>query len=148
DLIDIVEDQTNYIIECPVPGETMFLMVKPVELTETASGSYFNGGTGVMVEVIVDPAAFPGADFEFMTEFEQVEFQNLSVNAQFYEWSFGDGAFSSETSPVHTYKMAGTYQVCVYAHNDDDCQGVELCKEITIVSSLPDFVTGDVKSVS
>ncbi|MEI6412077.1 MAG: PKD domain-containing protein, partial [Bacteroidota bacterium] len=38
-------------------------------------------------------------------------FSNTSTNADQYTWDFGDGSFSSEVNPVHTYLSAGTYTV-------------------------------------
>ncbi len=47
-----------------------------------------------------------------------VSFNNSSVpvdqeNTQFL-WEFGDGSISDGTMPVHTYEVAGTYEVCLY----------------------------------
>jgi PKD repeat protein len=41
----------------------------------------------------------------------EVRFHNTSQNAQRYEWSFGDGASSSEENPVHVFDKPGTYAV-------------------------------------
>ena len=37
----------------------------------------------------------------------EVTFTNESVNAETYEWDFGDGDFSSEESPKHLYQSSG-----------------------------------------
>jgi PKD repeat protein len=34
-----------------------------------------------------------------------------------YKWSFGDGTYSTEKNPVHTYKKAGKYTVSLTAKN-------------------------------
>lgn len=147
-LLDMVENENSYTIQCPTPNAKMTIMVKAVELTETASGSYYNGSTGLMTEISVDPDGFPTADFNVAAEFESVSFENLATNATVFEWSFGDGSFSSDANPSHVYGTEGTYQVCLNAHNGDDCQGAELCREIVVLSSLPDKVNGTVKNVS
>jgi PKD repeat protein len=48
-----------------------------------------------------------------------VSFTNQSVNAESYEWNFGDGTPVSNTlNPVHTYASPGTYNVSLKAMND------------------------------
>jgi len=47
-----------------------------------------------------------------------VEFDNLTVNALGYSWSFGDGNFSSEFEPVHTYAAPGNYNIVLTAFNN------------------------------
>jgi PKD repeat protein len=48
-----------------------------------------------------------------------VSFTNQSVNAESYEWNFGDGTPVSNTlNPVHTYALPGTYNVSLKAMND------------------------------
>lgn len=147
-LIDMVHDQTRYEITCPIPGTNRRYIVKPVVLTETASGSYYNTGTGTSVAIFADPAQFPMAAFIHDTEFERVAFNNISVNASHYEWSFGDGTFSEEKSPQHVYGQAGDYQTCLYAHNGDNCIGAEICLQVTVVSSLPENVESEINHVT
>lgn len=41
----------------------------------------------------------------------KVKFENTSGNAEAYEWDFGDGERSVESSPEHEYKSSGNYTV-------------------------------------
>ncbi|WP_131538490.1 PKD domain-containing protein [Pedobacter nototheniae] len=51
-----------------------------------------------------------------------VSFQNLSINSSAYLWDFGDGTFSAEKNPVHTYTFAGSpFTVRLVAKGDFDC---------------------------
>lgn len=45
----------------------------------------------------------------------EVAFTNQSENAQTYEWNFGDGTFSTVTSPSHTYDDNGDFIVSLKA---------------------------------
>lgn len=42
---------------------------------------------------------------------EEVFFENLSVDAEAFEWRFGDGTATSEISPSHIFTDGGTYTV-------------------------------------
>jgi len=44
-----------------------------------------------------------------------VTFTNLSVNAESYQWDFGDGNIATTTDPVHVYNDGGTYSVTLMA---------------------------------
>ena len=60
------------------------------------------------VNVTVNNIPGPTADFEPVPETAssskpEFRFQNESVNANIYSWSFGDGNFSTEESPTHHY---------------------------------------------
>ena len=50
-----------------------------------------------------------------------VQFTDLSENAQFWAWDFGDGTFDSvyatQQNPMHTYYKAGNYTVTLSASN-------------------------------
>lgn len=46
---------------------------------------------------------------------------NESVEADSYEWLFGDGTSSNETNPAHDYIMPGTYDVALIARNNSGC---------------------------
>ena len=45
-------------------------------------------------------------------------------------WTFGDGQSSNQTNPVHTYREAGTYEVCLVVQSANGAD--TLCREITI----------------
>jgi chitodextrinase len=42
---------------------------------------------------------------------ETVKFTNTSMNADTYEWDFGDGQTSTEQSPSHSWNSPGIYTV-------------------------------------
>lgn len=50
------------------------------------------------------------------------------------KWSFGDGTYSTEYSPLHIYQQAGTYKVCLRIEYFAGCVK-EVCKEVTIPST-------------
>jgi PKD repeat protein len=55
-------------------------------------------------------------------------FAPLSNNT--YQWNFGDGATSTNNNAVHTYTIAGTYNVCLTASNV--CDTLQTCQSITV----------------
>ena len=65
----------------------------------------------------------PTSEFSFtpteITVYDEVSFTNTSTDADSYAWDFGDGETSTEMSPVHVYKTAGTYTVKLVATNAD-----------------------------
>lgn len=73
----------------------------------------------------------PMADFEADTMSLTAIFTNLSSGgATGWEWSFGDGAQSSEQNPTHLYDTDGSYTVCLTAVND--CGRDTLCQDVTV----------------
>jgi len=55
------------------------------------------------------------AGFTFTINTNTVTFTNTSTGAiqPFYYWSFGDGSYSMQTNPIHTYSFNGTFIACV-----------------------------------
>ena len=49
-------------------------------------------------------------------------------------WQFGDGTFSAEQNPTHTYNKSGAYQLCLIVEND--CNSDTLCKTIIVKEIL------------
>lgn len=48
----------------------------------------------------------------------QITFTDLSAyEPNNWDWDFGDGIMSQDTSPIHIYDTAGIYQVCLIIHN-------------------------------
>src|SRR5690606_8701930 len=95
-------------------------------------------------EVVYNPAAFNGNpdfggmqfpsfaakdDIDFTVDFisegtcayTPVSFYpTVDPAADSLVWSFGDGQFANDWSPVHTYEQAGTFNVEVYAFLNGD----------------------------
>lgn len=50
--------------------------------------------------------------------FESIHFTNTSsLDAAYFEWNFGDNAYSSAINPQHYYDRAGLYQVMLTAYD-------------------------------
>lgn len=46
-----------------------------------------------------------------------VQFRNTSLHGERYIWDFGDGIYSNEENPVHTYHVPGNYIVVLIVNN-------------------------------
>ncbi|MCF8275352.1 MAG: T9SS type A sorting domain-containing protein [Flavobacteriales bacterium] len=68
------------------------------------------------VQIIVNP--LPVAAFSPNLEMYDIQFNNLSLNATDYEWNFGDGTFSTDFEPTHSYTSGGTLPMWLVANND------------------------------
>lgn len=44
---------------------------------------------------------------------KKVSFKGSGAGATAFSWNFGDKTISRSQNPVHTYKKAGTYKVCL-----------------------------------
>ena len=59
--------------------------------------------------------ARPLADFSYPDQSlkvpAKIQFENKSKRAESYQWDFGDGKKSEETTPTHKYLNSGTYEV-------------------------------------
>jgi gliding motility-associated-like protein len=73
------------------------------------------------------------ADFSFTPQppipNTPIQFHNMSTDASFYAWTFGDGASSSETNPKHFYNRSGSFKVCLKASNNTGCPD-SVCKTV------------------
>lgn len=58
------------------------------------------------------------ADFSYAVNGMTVDFSNLSAQATAYNWNFGDGSTSTQTTPSHTYSAPGTYDVKLIAEGN------------------------------
>lgn len=63
----------------------------------------------------------PGPDAFYTVSIDgfNVSFINQTVGAVSYKWDFGDGASSTDESPVHTYAAKGKFVPTLYATNAD-----------------------------
>jgi len=61
-----------------------------------------------------------------------VAFTNSSTGAATYQWDFGDGNTSVQTSPSHTYLVSGTYPVKLRSFGSDPSCYDSLTQSITV----------------
>ena len=75
----------------------------------------------------------PTADFSFSPnpaqENTSVQFTNLSVGANTYQWDFGDGDRSTLSNPRHLFNATGQYNVCLVAFNQAGCSDT-VCRNV------------------
>ncbi len=77
----------------------------------------------VTIQVDLTAAAAPVAAFTTNVQpcdSIAISFNNNSVNALSYLWSFGDGTTSTNSTPYHVYSIPGTYIVTLNAVNNCD----------------------------
>ncbi len=75
----------------------------------------------IIINVLGNPAS---ASFSFTVDTctSTVTFTNTSVNATNFSWDFGDGTPTSPVqNPVHTYLLAGSYNVMLTVSNGPGC---------------------------
>lgn len=76
--------------------------------------------------------------FEAIIDEDFVTFINMSTGGVSYYWDFGDGAFSFEENPSHTYEEDGVYEVILSVTNQ--CGTTMYSEFITIVTPpIPEF---------
>ncbi|MBI4645691.1 MAG: PKD domain-containing protein [Bacteroidia bacterium] len=82
----------------------------------------------IPVWAVINDSAIAG--FSYLINNMHVSFNNSSQYFTECVWDFGDGQFSYENNPVHTYLSDGTYTVMLVAQNS--CFSDTLIKTITI----------------
>jgi len=105
-----------------------------VSLVSTGAG----GSTISNMEITVTPASgFTVADAENLIATIPVQFNNTSLGAATYSWSFGDGnnSTSSEENPTFVYPTEGTYTVSLTASTDS---GINTYTKEVIIAMAPE----------
>lgn len=74
-----------------------------------------NGSISITKPDFITIHNLPFAMFTYEITSRTVTFTNTSQNAASYTWDFGDGNFSTEANPVHTYPEDGQYDVSLDA---------------------------------
>jgi gliding motility-associated-like protein len=65
-------------------------------------------------------------------------FQNKSLVAKTFEWTFGDGsAISTDENPQHTYSASGIYHVRLHVTNEDCFD--DFTDTLKVIGEIPDF---------
>jgi len=92
---------------------------------------------GRLVSIAGLPACNIHADFSFVRDSIQtnkVYFSNLSTGSNpntIVKWYFGDGTFSNDANPTHSYQTSGAYSVCLAVRRDSLCAD-DTCKIVQV----------------
>jgi gliding motility-associated-like protein len=62
---------------------------------------------------------------------------NISAGGQVFQWDFGDGTTSNQTSPTHLYNTPGTYTIRLIAIDSATCNFMDSSKITITVSGSP-----------
>ncbi|MEI7801274.1 MAG: PKD domain-containing protein, partial [Bacteroidota bacterium] len=97
--------------------------------TVTLTASDTSGCVSTMIDTASVTVSMPVANFTADTTNSTcpplvVQFSNLSTNidtATTYLWNFGDGNTSSLQNPLHTYNIAGSYDVTLITTDANGC---------------------------
>jgi PKD repeat protein len=91
------------------------------------------------INVVADPVVdFVASPLIGCAGNNSISFTNLSTNASSFIWDFGDGNFSTQTDPVHSYSAVGNYTVKLIARNNFNCSKIEIKPAyISIVPNAP-----------
>lgn len=86
-------------------------------------------------------AAFTVTPTDVNVPSEPVYCLNMSLNANSYEWSFGDGSTSNAEDPVYYYQEEGVYSIQLIANNQFNCPDTMLLADVvrTRASGIIDF---------
>ncbi|HYG36995.1 MAG TPA: PKD domain-containing protein [Cytophagales bacterium] len=96
-------------------------------------------------EYFIEVSDLPIAAFQFNRSVihipeEQVNFVNLSMNAESYLWDFGDGNTSYEKDPSYVYSDTGTYTITLIAFGKEGCSDTS-----TVEKAIKATTNGSVK---
>ena len=78
-------------------------------------------------------------------QLNKINFINISSHFEAHDsiwWSFGDGSYSTNGSPTHTYASAGTYSVCIKIKKNNTTGATpgifycvkEICKQVVVLN--------------
>lgn len=100
-----------------------------------------NSFESVRTKAIVSINPNPIAAFSYSGELfsgEPISFADQSSGATSWQWTFGDGATSTEPNPQHLFQTGGNFSVALKAISDQGCHDEEI-KLLAIITGLEEF---------
>lgn len=119
-----------------------------VELTVTDDDGATHSATQTVTvnDAPPPPNQAPTAGFDLLVSGLSVTFSDESADADGnvvgWQWTFGDGATSSEQNPSHTYSAAGTYSVTLTV-TDNDGATDSSTQSVVVEDTAPPPPVGD-----
>ena len=88
-------------------------------------------------EKLISIQIMPSAKFEILNKNVlipkyRLQFENQSLLASSFQWTFGDSTVSALKKPTHLYQDSGTYNVCLIAKNSEACKST-YCEKVKII---------------
>ena len=93
-----------------------------VKLNSTTLSNGCSVLDSIEVESLIQPSATAVSDTNLGCKPLNVNFNNLSQNADFYTWNFGNNNYSSVFIPSHTYMNSGIFNGSLIAFNLNGCK--------------------------
>jgi hypothetical protein len=94
----------------------------------------YGDGSDLSGSAVVSYNTVPLSDFGYIADNFELSLFNLSENADYFHWDFGDGYTSTEENPVHIYSLSGIYQVSLSTASEQ-CTGSTLSRTITLTAT-------------
>lgn len=113
--------------------------------TVTASNGCKSGIGSYAVQLYLTPTAQFAPDTNDVFAYDLIHFVDSSFDGPVtWNWDFGDGIQTTETSPFHMYENPGTYTVCLTVASDKGCSDT-ICTTIEVKEGLiiPNVFTPD-----
>ncbi len=129
----------------PISSNLQVVSVSPVNPTiYTVIITGVNGCKSIATSTVklkpIPNVSFSNKSIEFVKK--DVYFNNTSIDASTYAWSFGDGINSQDTFPKHKYDISGTYIIKLTGVSDIGCKN-ETTGKIKIIKTIPFVLKSD-----
>ncbi len=93
-----------------------------------------NSASGCLASFFFQPASNDMLSIAFIDESTAMP----GATIDFWYWDFGDGNYSSEQNPIHSYSESGLYNACLYINSDDSLCYSSFCLPVEAGFLLPD----------
>lgn len=92
-------------------------------------------GFDTLCQTVTITCTMPTAGYVANVTNSVATFNDVSIGAQSWHWTFGDGLSSNQQNPTHTYTQSGIYPVCLTVTNF--CGTNTSCQNLVISCNAP-----------
>src|SRR6218665_3803315 len=100
-------------ITCPGCGPQLQVLINDRQV---------DNGSPVVLDSVLQLKNYPYIPTDQEVVYDVTFRSSYNKNVASHRWDFGDGAFSTEAHPVHTYRKAGSYPVGLKATSVSGCE--------------------------